>query len=75
MRRIVLLTVLLAGSAACGLATAAPPSVEVRRVPEGGLEPRVAVDAAGTVHLVYFKGKDPKSGDVFYVRSTDPGAT
>jgi hypothetical protein len=32
------------------------------------------VDAAGAVHLIYFKG-DPQKGDVHYVRSTDGGTT
>lgn len=36
-------------------------------MPEGGLQPQVAVGGDGTVHLVYFKG-DPASGDLFYVR-------
>jgi hypothetical protein len=48
-------------------AFADPPSVKLVRTPEGGLQPQAAVDRAGTVHLIYFKG-DPKAGDVFYVR-------
>jgi hypothetical protein len=46
--------------------------VLVRRVPDGGLEPRAAADATGTIHLIYFRG-DPLHGDIFYVRSTDAG--
>jgi hypothetical protein len=46
------------------------PHVSVRRVPDGGIQPQTAVDSAGTVHLVYFKG-DPAEGDLFYVRSKD----
>jgi hypothetical protein len=46
------------------------PRVEVKRVPDGGIQPQVAVDQNGTVHLVYFKG-DPAQGDLFYVRSKD----
>ena len=42
-------------------------AVEVRRVPDGGIQPQAVVDAAGQVHLIYFKG-DPARGDVFYVR-------
>lgn len=50
------------------IATAASASnVRIKSVPEGGLQPQVAVDAAGTVHLVYLKG-EPESRDVRYVR-------
>lgn len=55
-----------AGSSASSL----QPAVELRRVPDGGIQPQVAVDSNGTVHLVYFKG-DPAEGDLFYVRSKD----
>jgi hypothetical protein len=44
--------------------------VELKRVPDAGIQPQVAVDANGTVHLVYFKG-DPAQGDIFYARSKD----
>jgi hypothetical protein len=40
------------------------------RVPEHGLQPQVAVDDKGTVHLLYYKG-DPAAGDLAYARSTD----
>jgi hypothetical protein len=43
------------------------------RVPDGGIQPQVAADEHGAVHLVYFKG-DPANGDLFYVMSND-GAT
>lgn len=46
--------------------------VRLRRVPEGGIQPQVAVDAAGVVHLIYFKGP-AASGDIYYVRQA-PGA-
>lgn len=46
------------------------PKVELKRVPDGGIQPQVAVDRSGTVHLVYFKG-DPSAGDLFYARSND----
>ena len=46
------------------------PRVELKRVPEGGIQPQIAVDHNGTVHLVYFKG-DPSQGDLFYARSKD----
>jgi hypothetical protein len=42
----------------------------LKRVPEGGIQPQVAVDQNGTAHLVYFKG-DPAQGDLFYAQSKD----
>ncbi len=41
-------------------------TVDVVRVPDGGIQPQAAVDDSGTLHLVYFKG-DPANGDLFYV--------
>src|SRR5437879_368233 len=41
-------------------------NVSVVRTPDGGIQPQVAVDSAGTVHLIYYKGKDG-AGDVYYV--------
>jgi hypothetical protein len=46
--------------------------VTLRRVPGGGIQPQVAVDASGTMHLVYFKG-DAGHGDLYYVRFRDGG--
>ena len=46
----------------------------VIRVPNGGVQPEVAVDTTAIVHMVYFKG-EPGHGDVFYVRSKDWGMT
>jgi hypothetical protein len=51
-----------------------PEKVTLKRVPDGGIQPQVTVDSAGTVHMVYYKG-DPGHGDVYYVRSRDGGAT
>src|SRR5881628_2407477 len=48
--------------------------VKLVRVPNGGIQPQVAVDASGVVHMIYFQG-DPGHGDIFYVRSQDGGAT
>jgi hypothetical protein len=41
--------------------------VAVIATPDGGIQPQ-AVEQAGVVHLVYFKG-DPAAGDLFYVQS------
>jgi hypothetical protein len=46
----------------------------VQRAPDGGIQPQAVVDDKGAIHLIYFKG-EPKAGDIFYVRSTDGGAT
>jgi hypothetical protein len=52
---------------ACGFARA---DVAIVRVPDGGIEPQAAIDTAGMIHLIYFKGPDGK-GDVFYTTTTD----
>lgn len=49
-----------------------PAKVTLLRVPDHGIQPQVAVDAKGVVHLIYFRG-EPMHGDVFYVRSDDSG--
>ena len=51
----------------------APPVVTIR-VPGNGVQPQVAVDAKGVVHMIYLTG-DPAGSDIFYVRSTDGGET
>jgi hypothetical protein len=48
-------------------------AVRLLRVPERGIQPQIAVDTRGVVHMVYFRG-EPMHGDVFYVRSDDGGA-
>jgi hypothetical protein len=53
-----------------GLPLAAAEKVRLQRVPDSGIQPQVAVDGKGVVHLIYFKG-NPEAGDVFYVRSDD----
>jgi hypothetical protein len=71
MNRPTIVTVLLLGLGVAALPARAEgaPKVTLRRVPGGGIQPQVAVDGKGTVHLIYFKGT-PGTGDVFYVRST-----
>jgi hypothetical protein len=49
-----------------------PTEVTLLRVPDKGIQPQVAVDGKGTVHLIYFSG-DPAHGDIFYVRSETGG--
>jgi hypothetical protein len=50
--------------------TISSPKVELKRVPNRGIQPQVAMDENGTVHLVYFTG-DPSQGDLFYAQSKD----
>src|SRR6266852_7895412 len=57
---------LLTGTAA-GKNDIPTPQVKLLRVPNGGIQPQVAVDRRGTVHMIYFHG-EPANGDVFYVR-------
>jgi len=77
--RSVMRTILLiALSAALVLAPPAPPrtaaeaGVELVRVPNGGVQPEIAVDRAGVAHMVYLSG-EPGAANVFYVRSADGG--
>jgi len=56
------------------LAQLTAPRVELVRVAEGELQPRAAVDALGTLHLVTFAG-EPGGGELRYRRSTDGGRT
>ena len=48
--------------------------ITVRRVPAGGIQPEAVRDRDGVIHLLYFAG-EPAAGDLYYVRSTDDGAT
>ena len=47
------------------------PEVRIALLPSCGLQPQAAY-SDGLLHVVYFDG-DPKSGDVFYLRSIDGG--
>lgn len=40
------------------------------RVPDGGIQPQIAVDEKGAIHLLYYKG-DPGAGDLYYAKSAD----
>jgi hypothetical protein len=42
-------------------------TIRLQRVPEGGLQPQVAQDADGAVHLLYFTG-EAAGGDLWYCR-------
>src|SRR3984893_3088609 len=49
-------------------------NVTMLRVPHGGIQPQVAVDEKGILHLIYFGG-DPSHGDLYYVHSANAGAS
>jgi hypothetical protein len=55
-------------------AAAEGPKVKMVRVPDGGIQPQVAVDERGTVHLLYYKGPEA-GGDLLYAKSSDGGAS
>ena len=55
-------------------AAAEAPKVKLIRVPDGGIQPQVAVDQSGVVHLLYYKGPEAR-GDLFYLKSTTQGAS
>jgi hypothetical protein len=59
---------------ASSVATTDGAGVTLLRVPHNGIQPEVAVDGRGVLHLVYFAG-EPGAGNLFYVRSTDYGTT
>jgi hypothetical protein len=69
-----LASVLLASSSGTPSATTNNAPVSLVRVPHGGIQPEAFLDAAGTLHLLYFAG-EARGGDLFYVRSTDYGST
>lgn len=48
--------------------------IAIVRVPNGGIQPQAVMDGAGTLHLLYYLG-DPMHGDLFYVKSSNSGAT
>ena len=60
--------------AACSCIAGQESKVNTLRVPDGGLQPQIAVDGKGAVHMLYYKG-DASHGDIFYVRSDDGGQT
>src|SRR5438445_2314133 len=49
-------------------------NVTMLRVPHGGIQPQVAVDDKGILHLIYFAG-EPSHGDLYYVHSTNAGTS
>jgi hypothetical protein len=66
--------VLFASMAAQRPQTRSSNHVTILRVPHGGIQPQVAIDEKGALHLIYFAG-DPSHGDLYYVQSADSGAS
>jgi len=52
----------------------AAPDIKILRTPNNGIQPRAILDRAGTLHLLYYVG-ERLHGDLFYVKSSDLGAT
>jgi hypothetical protein len=50
------------------------PKVELVHVPDGGIQPQVAVEGDGTLDVLFFRG-DVSAGDLYFARSSDGGAT
>src|SRR4051794_26075499 len=46
--------------------------VSLLHVPDKGIQPQVAVDGKGMIHLIYFKG-EAGGGDIFYVHAGADG--
>jgi hypothetical protein len=73
MRTLRLLAIAVAAAVAAGSGTAitlrADP-VSIVRLPAGGIQPQVAVDAKGVVHVLYFKG-EPAHGDLYYAQLSE----
>ena len=63
------------GTAIVGPPAGAPaaPAVTLVRLPAGGIQPQVAVDARGVVHVVYLTSSDPANADLFYTTASDEG--
>jgi hypothetical protein len=67
--------VIALGAAAVGAASSSSlqkPQLTLLRVPNGGVQPRAAIDPGGNLHLLCFSG-DPEAGDLYYLRSENYG--
>ena len=62
----------LVGAAARLMAGDPAPQVATLRIPNAGVQPQAAIDAQGTLHLIYLTGPADKA-DIQYVASTDGG--
>src|SRR5256885_8446427 len=60
--------------AALSAAATLGPNVEVMRLPVGGLQPQIAADGRGGLHMVYLTG-DPGTADVVYSKWSGAGVS
>lgn len=67
------LGLLLAGCLPGLMQLHAVPQVRVEKVPEGGIQPQVACDREGRVHLVYLLGAASEGCEVRYTRRSSDG--
>jgi hypothetical protein len=67
-------TVVAAGFAltSAAMTQARQEAVSLVRLPAGGIQPQVAVDSRGVVHVVYFTG-EPANGDLFHATLAGDG--
>ena len=65
--------VFVAAPTRAGKGKSVPPVIAVR-VPNAGIQPQIAVDDKGVLHMVYFTG-EAAHGDLYYTHSGDRGAT
>jgi hypothetical protein len=67
-----ILTLAIAGAMAVGVAASSAirtqtGDVTLVRLPNGGVQPQVAIDPSGAIHVLYFQG-EPAHGNLFYTR-------
>ena len=67
---------LACGAALTGFGAERDASERIRlsRVPQNGLQPQMAVDDIGNLHMVFYSG-DPRQGNLIYVKSEDGGTS
>jgi hypothetical protein len=71
---VILALVFVAAPTRAGKTNARVQPVSTVRVPNSGIQPQIAIDDKGVLHMVYFSG-EAAHGDLYYVRSEDRGGT
>lgn len=72
MKRGITLVLILYAICQSAWADTVRPIVKTVRVPNGGIQPQLAVGKDGTIHMLYYKG-EAGAGEIFYVTSNDSG--